>query len=100
MAVTAKLLHAGRSDVGLQRKNNEDRIWMDADRGIFVVIDGLGGHAAGEKAAATAAEFVSARLLRQTGTVEDRLAEAITLANNEINRLAADQTDLRGMACV
>ena len=100
MAVTAKLLHAGRSDVGRQRKNNEDRIWMDADRGIFVVIDGLGGHAAGEKAAATAAEFVSARLLRQTGTVEDRLAEAITLANNEINRLAADQTDLRGMACV
>jgi parallel beta-helix repeat protein len=100
MAVTAKLLHAGRSDVGRQRKNNEDRIWMDSDRGIFVVIDGLGGHAAGEKAAETAVEFVSARLLRQTGTVEDRLAEAITLANNEINRLAAEQTDLRGMACV
>jgi PPM family protein phosphatase len=100
MAVTAKLLHAGRSDVGRQRKNNEDRIWMDADRGIFVVIDGLGGHAAGETAAETAAEFVSARLLRQTGTVEDRLAEAITLANNEINRLATERETLRGMACV
>jgi PPM family protein phosphatase len=100
MAVTAKLLHAGRSDVGRQRKNNEDRIWMDADRGIFVVIDGLGGHAAGETAAETAAEFVSARLLRQTGTVEERLAEAITLANNEINRLASEREELRGMACV
>jgi parallel beta-helix repeat protein len=100
MAVSAKLLHAGRSDVGRQRKNNEDRIWIDADRGIFVVIDGLGGHAAGETAAETAVEFVSARLLRQTGTVEDRLAEAITLANNEIGRLAAEKTDLRGMACV
>jgi parallel beta-helix repeat protein len=100
MAVSAKPLHAGRSDVGRQRKNNEDRIWIDADRGIFVVIDGLGGHAAGETAAETAVDFVSARLLRQTGTVEDRLAEAITLANNEINRLARENTNLRGMACV
>ena len=48
------LTAAGGSHAGLKRENNEDRFHCDPQRGIFVVVDGVGGHAAGEKAADTA----------------------------------------------
>jgi serine/threonine protein phosphatase PrpC len=38
---------AGLTDVGAQRVVNEDRFFADAGRGIFIVIDGVGGQAAG-----------------------------------------------------
>ncbi|MBI4914127.1 MAG: Stp1/IreP family PP2C-type Ser/Thr phosphatase [Acidobacteria bacterium] len=41
---------AGRSDVGCVRKHNEDSLHLDPGLGLFVVADGLGGHAAGEVA--------------------------------------------------
>jgi serine/threonine protein phosphatase PrpC len=82
------------------RKNNEDALWIDSDRGIFLVVDGIGGHNAGEQAAAIAVERVRARLERPTGTTEQRIREAITLANNEILRAASDHPDWKGMACV
>ncbi len=52
------------------------------------MVDGIGGQAAGEKAAEIAVERVRARLERQTGTTEQRIREAITMANNEILRAA------------
>ena len=51
MPVKTKLRCAGESHVGVVRQNNEDRVYLDPDRGIFLVIDGIGGQAAGEKAA-------------------------------------------------
>ena len=45
MAVGVRLRSAFASDMGLRRTNNEDRYFVDADRGIFAVIDGVGGHA-------------------------------------------------------
>jgi serine/threonine protein phosphatase PrpC len=90
----------GKSHPGLQRDNNEDRHFVDAGRGLFMVIDGVGGHAAGEKAADTALTMMLARLERETGTPAERLREAITLANNEINRLAGTRPEWQGMACV
>jgi serine/threonine protein phosphatase PrpC len=86
--------------MGRRRTNNEDRYFVDAEHGIFAVIDGVGGHAAGEHAAETAREVIRERLLRPTGSPEDRLREAITLANNEIFRLSRSRTDWNGMACV
>ena len=100
MAVIAQFNAAGLSDPGRKRENNEDRFHADPDRGIFFVIDGVGGQAAGEKAADTAWKFLKARLERPTGTVFDRIREAITLANNEIHRLAEANDDWHGMACV
>lgn len=91
---------AAASDVGLRRENNEDRFLCDAGGGLFMVIDGVGGHAAGEKAAETALRMLRARLGRETGSPGDRLREAITLANNEVHRLAASDPSLEGMACV
>ena len=65
-----------------------------------MVVDGVGGQAAGGKAADTAITLLRARLERETGPVPDRLREAIAVANNEIHRLAALRTEWTGMACV
>jgi serine/threonine protein phosphatase PrpC len=100
MAVKANLRFAAASDPGKRRKNNEDRYYVDADRGIFAVIDGVGGHAAGETAAGLAVDVMRERLERQTGTPEERIREAITLANNEIFRLSRTRPEWAGMACV
>jgi PPM family protein phosphatase len=100
MQVSSTLKAAGDSHPGLKRPVNEDRFHYDPARGIFIVIDGVGGQAAGEKAAETALTIVRSRLERETGAVEDRVREAIALANNEINRLASLRPEWRGMACV
>jgi serine/threonine protein phosphatase PrpC len=100
MQVSSALKAAGDTHPGLQRAINEDRFHYDPARGLFMVVDGVGGHAAGEKAAETALGILRTRLERETGTLEDRLREAITLANNEIHRLASLRAEWHGMACV
>ena len=62
MPVKTNFRCAGESHVGMLRQNNEDRVYLDPDRGIFLVIDGIGGQAAGEKAADIAIDRVRARL--------------------------------------
>ncbi len=91
---------AGDTDPGRQREVNEDRFHVDAGRGLFMVIDGVGGQAAGGKAADTAVSMLRARLERETGPVAVRLREAIAIANNEIHRLAGQRPEWTGMACV
>jgi PPM family protein phosphatase len=100
MAVKTNLRFAAASDPGKRRKNNEDRYYVDPERGIYAVIDGVGGHAAGETAAGVAVDVIRERLERQTGTPEERIREAITLANNEILRLSRTRPEWTGMACV
>jgi serine/threonine protein phosphatase PrpC len=100
MQVGTMLKAAGDSHPGLQRADNEDRFHCDAARGVFLVVDGVGGQAAGEKAAETALSIVRTRLERETGPVEDRVRDAIALANNEIHRLASLRQEWQGMACV
>jgi PPM family protein phosphatase len=100
MRVTELLHAAGGTHAGLHREVNEDRFCVDPARGIFLVIDGVGGQAAGERAADTALKMVRARLERETGAVEDRIREAITIANNEIHRQASTRPEWKGMACV
>ncbi len=99
-APAVALRAAGATDVGRQRLVNEDRFYVDAARGIFIVVDGLGGEAAGEWAAQTAVTVMAERLSRRTGPPADRLREAITIANNEIHRLGSSRPEWRGMACV
>jgi serine/threonine protein phosphatase PrpC len=94
------LLSAALSDPGRVRTNNEDLPVLDAARGIFGVIDGVGGHAAGELAAAIARDVILQRLARPLGTAAERVREAIAIANNEIFRRAAAEPELAGMTCV
>jgi len=100
MLSRTKLRCAGGTHPGLVRSNNEDRFYCDPGRGILLVVDGIGGHAAGEKAADIAVNMVRSRLERETGTASERIREAITVANNEIFRLARTNPDWHGMACV
>jgi serine/threonine protein phosphatase PrpC len=91
---------AGASDPGRVRENNEDRFHVDVTRGIYIVVDGVGGQAGGETAAETALLQVRTRLERAAGSIEERLREAITLANNEVYRLSRTNAEWTGMACV
>jgi len=98
MAATIRC--AGESNRGQVRENNEDRLYFDQERGIFMVVDGMGGEAAGEVAAATAVEVLCKRLERDSGTPEERIREGIALANNAIYEKAQANEAWRGMACV
>ncbi len=95
-----RLASAAATDTGLRRENNEDRYHCDPSAGLFMVIDGVGGQAAGEKAAETALAMLRTRLERETGAADERLREAITLANNEVHRLSRSEPGWQGMACV
>jgi PPM family protein phosphatase len=88
------------TDRGRVRANNEDVPLLDENRGVFGVIDGVGGHAAGEIAARLASDVIVQRLARPLGTPAERVREAIAIANNEIFRHADESAELHGMACV
>lgn len=45
-----RVVAVGQTDVGCVRKHNEDNFLIDAELGLYIVADGLGGHAAGEVA--------------------------------------------------
>ena len=106
MTDTALLARANRvnaaaaTDRGRMRTGNEDRHYVDVDRGVFLVVDGVGGHAAGEVAAAIAVDVITQRLERPIGTPAQRVREAIALANNEILRQAERSPAHAGMTCV
>ncbi len=91
---------AAVSDPGHLRENNEDRVYADDRRGIYLVIDGVGGEAGGERAAAIAEGEILARLERSAGTIEDRIREGIALADRRIYEQAQRNPQLSGMACV
>src|SRR3954453_14276569 len=74
---------------------------MLSDRGIFIVADGMGGHAAGEVASEMAVRITSHELAsvggRSEGEVSDRIREAIRSANDAIFERTLAEHDKRGM---
>lgn len=92
---------AGRTDVGIIRSGNEDNYLMVSDRGIFVVADGMGGHAAGEVASEMAVRFIARELGSLKGLTDDQVAErmrlAIRTANGAIFQRTLTEHDKRGM---
>ncbi len=98
---TALAWKAGCStDTGNHRPNNEDRVHVDSERGVFLVVDGIGGHAGGEIAAEIAVEVLARELSPNANPLEDQIRRAITLANNAIFQAAGNGGAPAGMACV
>ena len=59
--------HYGLSDTGSVRPNNEDAWAANAESGLYLVADGMGGHAAGEVAAHLAATWIPRIVLEKCG---------------------------------
>jgi len=100
MGVTTQWRSGAATDSGRLRTENQDRSLIDDDLGVFLVVDGLGGHAAGEKAAETAVEVIREQLAVRNGDVAQCIRSAISAANNRICDLAEENEAWRGMACV
>jgi protein phosphatase len=92
---------AARTDVGVVRSGNEDTYLMANDRGLFVVADGMGGHAAGEVASEMAAKLVAEEFGPRRGMSDDELMAqmvgAIRAANGAIFERTLQEHDKRGM---
>ena len=76
------------SITGNFRENNEDSALADPEQRYFLVADGMGGQAAGEKASSLAIELIPKKLsqsLKFDGDPPDRVSEAIDRAVEHAN---------------
>jgi protein phosphatase len=85
------------------RQGNEDNFFAEADerRGVFVVADGMGGHAAGEVASEMAVQIIARHLLALTSAIEDGANALVSKAMQDANRAIFErmlaETDKQGM---
>jgi protein phosphatase len=93
------------------RPSNEDALFVDVARGLFIVADGMGGHNAGEVAAQLAIETISEFILETHRTDQtwpygfdselslegNRVSSALRLANDQVRQAADSRADYAGM---
>ena len=97
----------GITDIGMQRKENQDRIYMPAikdDTKLFIVADGMGGANAGGVASSMAIEYVKQLILEKFDEVkedriflQDLIKDAIIGANKYIYEKSLENEQYSGM---
>jgi serine/threonine protein phosphatase PrpC len=101
----------GLTDVGRQRQHNEDAFLVADEAKLFLVADGMGGHAAGEIASRIAVESISEFIVHtkeDDGTwphaydehytrTTNRLMAALRMANTRVLEAMRKDARLRGM---
>ena len=95
---------AGQTDVGQRRTDNQDTfvcsmIWAESSA-LLAVIDGVGGYAGGDRAAAIAKESIEQYMATPNGKPLSMLREAVVFANNQINTQRQQDLRLAQMCCV
>jgi serine/threonine protein phosphatase PrpC len=106
------VVSAGLTDVGRKRNHNEDSFLIDEELSLFVVADGMGGHAGGGTASRIAVETIDRELRRsrdggdnpfkgetnlQDSPLPEFLRNAVERACIEIFKAAQDDPRLNGM---
>ncbi len=105
-----RIISSGITDVGLKRGHNEDNFLINEELNLFVVADGMGGHAGGEYASAiavntveeivTSLEVEGVEISDDTDPVEvtrQKLTHAIKLAGRRIYEMAKEKPEYHGM---
>ena len=108
-----KITYKAVSDVGRKRKGNEDSLFVNPEQHLFVVADGMGGHAAGEIASKVAVESINEFVCLTGGDEEitwpfgldenisydgNRLKTAIRYANRKVLEATKEKSEYEGMA--
>lgn len=95
-----KMVTAGFTDVGLVRRSNEDSLGLFPELNLYIVADGMGGHAAGEVASKLAVDMIKEFFISPETTQaneEAKLTEAISYANQKIFEMSGKDAALSGM---
>jgi serine/threonine protein phosphatase PrpC len=95
----------GATDIGKRRRKNEDEYYLSPDCKLWIVADGMGGHAAGDVASALTIQAI-AESMDPSGPnafsdaeagIGDRLVEAFTAAQNRVSDRSLSEPECNGM---
>ncbi|MCI0670629.1 MAG: protein phosphatase 2C domain-containing protein, partial [Myxococcaceae bacterium] len=78
------MISAGLTDVGRKRSHNEDSFLIDEELHLFVVADGMGGHAGGGTASRIAVETMDVEMRRVRDTKENPFAAVGPLQDSPV----------------
>lgn len=84
----------GYSMTGAKHSVNQDSFYIDESRGIFIVADGMGGHAAGDVASSSAIKAISENINEISVS---SIKKALDIANKEVFDKSLTSPDLEGM---
>jgi len=103
---------SGATDVGMKRRLNEDVFVVDSDAGMYLVADGMGGHAAGEVASRVATDEILRAFKEGSNDADETwpehwnvdrsaasnlIVDAILAAHHRVTTAMNNDAELKGM---